>query len=176
MSQEIPIDSTASPAEIINSFDQIDTLAEDNTLSQITNVEIFSHKSYKDFMTALENAVECSSQTSSSETRPDVIEICMDSSEGESVVDIDSGPTPLIATKDPLTLQNIQNPVRNQICGHIYETRTIMEFIHAQKKVVPFPYTGCPNLNLCKEHLRSDEKLVEKVKQKQKIKTNGRQK
>ncbi|CAG7819065.1 unnamed protein product [Allacma fusca] len=91
----------------------MDTLAGDNILSEITDDEIFSDKLYKDFMTALEKAMEGSSQTSSSKTRPDVIEICMDSSEDENVLDIDSEPTPLIATKDPLTFQNVQNPKSN---------------------------------------------------------------
>ncbi|CAG7732099.1 unnamed protein product [Allacma fusca] len=146
-------------AEILHKkFDRIvaDELVGDTSVCEINDDQICSDKSYVEFVAALKKDVQGSFEASTSEPQHDVMEICADSSGDESVVDIDSEPTSVIATIDPLTMRNIKNPVRNQICGHIYDGETILNFMKASDKIVRCPYAGCENLNLSKEHLHTE--------------------
>ncbi|CAF4754360.1 unnamed protein product [Pieris macdunnoughi] len=61
---------------------------------------------------------------------------------------------------DPFTKKSIEDPVRNSMCGHIYEKEVIMKIIQKNKKGIKCPVAGCGNRNLIKaKHLISDEEL-----------------
>ncbi|XP_072855426.2 E3 SUMO-protein ligase NSE2 [Pogona vitticeps] len=62
----------------------------------------------------------------------------------------------------PITLVEMKKPVRNTICGHVYEEDAIMEVIRnkeQRKKKVRCPKLGCNNDEVKKTHLVSDEVL-----------------
>ncbi|CAH2074964.1 unnamed protein product, partial [Iphiclides podalirius] len=60
---------------------------------------------------------------------------------------------------DPITKRPIVDPVRNKLCGHIYEKEAVVEFIAMGKKM-KCPVAGCGNReNLVPMHLISDDEL-----------------
>ncbi|XP_041976435.1 E3 SUMO-protein ligase NSE2-like [Aricia agestis] len=60
---------------------------------------------------------------------------------------------------DPITKKPIEDPVRNSLCGHIYERQTIMELIN-KKNRVRCPVAGCGHREpLQPHHLLCDEEL-----------------
>ncbi|CAK1552478.1 unnamed protein product [Leptosia nina] len=59
---------------------------------------------------------------------------------------------------DPFTKKAITDPVRNSLCGHIYEREVIMNII--QKKNMKCPVAGCGNREpILQDHLISDDEL-----------------
>ncbi|VVC90204.1 unnamed protein product [Leptidea sinapis] len=59
---------------------------------------------------------------------------------------------------DPITKKSIVDPVRNTLCGHIYEHSVIRDII--KKKKLRCPVAGCGNRELIQEgHLVSDDEL-----------------
>ncbi|KAF7632322.1 SP-RING-type domain-containing protein [Meloidogyne graminicola] len=66
-----------------------------------------------------------------------------------------------LSDKDPITKKRIQEPVKNSICGHVYERESIIEHIRFQKsrrQLYQCPVQRCTNkqllnmensLNLC---------------------------
>ncbi|XP_045520683.1 E3 SUMO-protein ligase NSE2-like isoform X2 [Pieris brassicae] len=61
---------------------------------------------------------------------------------------------------DPFTKKAIEDPVKNSLCGHIYEKEVIMNIIQKKKKGIKCPVAGCGNKNLIQtKHLVSDDEL-----------------
>lgn len=63
---------------------------------------------------------------------------------------------------DPLSKMPIKNPMRNQICNHVYELQSIIPHIK-QKRNVTCPYIGCINVNLTMNQLVEDKELKTKI-------------
>ncbi|KAL7035564.1 hypothetical protein ACKWTF_008448 [Chironomus riparius] len=64
---------------------------------------------------------------------------------------------------DPISKQYIQNPVKNTLCGHIYEKKTILEAINMNKRI-RCPYMGCSNKrHVAVENLEEDHQLKAKL-------------
>ncbi|XP_070500275.1 E3 SUMO-protein ligase NSE2-like [Chironomus tepperi] len=64
---------------------------------------------------------------------------------------------------DPISKQKIQDPVKNTICGHIYEKKTILEAIKMNKRM-RCAYMGCSNRqHVAAEHLVEDYQLKAKL-------------
>ncbi|CAK1603790.1 unnamed protein product [Parnassius mnemosyne] len=60
---------------------------------------------------------------------------------------------------DPITKRPIVDPVKNTVCGHIYEKESIMELINMRKSL-KCPVAGCGNrAPLLQQHLISDDEL-----------------
>ncbi|XP_059061397.1 E3 SUMO-protein ligase NSE2-like [Achroia grisella] len=60
---------------------------------------------------------------------------------------------------DPITKKPIVDPVKNTVCGHIYEKDAIMNLIIRNNKT-KCPVAGCGNRSpIMKQHLISDEEL-----------------
>ncbi|CAF4746682.1 unnamed protein product [Pieris macdunnoughi] len=60
---------------------------------------------------------------------------------------------------DPFT-KKTEDPVRNSLCGHIYEKEVIMNIIQKKKKGIKCPVAGCGNRNLIKaKHWIPDDEL-----------------
>ena len=65
-------------------------------------------------------------------------------------------------TVDPITKKEIEEPVRNVKCKHIYEEATIynmMEQARKSKKPVRCPYIGCSEKDFKKADLVKEEKM-----------------
>ena len=65
-------------------------------------------------------------------------------------------------TVDPITKKEIEEPVRNMKCKHIYEKATIynmMEQAMENKKPVRCPYIGCSEKDFNKADLVREEKM-----------------
>ncbi|KAL4704986.1 hypothetical protein ACJJTC_005472 [Scirpophaga incertulas] len=59
---------------------------------------------------------------------------------------------------DPITKRPIVDPVKNTVCGHVYEKEAIINLI--MRKSSKCPVAGCGNRGpIQKEHLISDEEL-----------------
>lgn len=64
---------------------------------------------------------------------------------------------------DPISKQYITNPVKNTVCGHIYEKTTILGAIQMNKRM-RCPYMGCSNKrHVAAEHLVEDNQLRAKL-------------
>ncbi|KAM3961880.1 uncharacterized protein ACR2FA_003964 [Aphomia sociella] len=60
---------------------------------------------------------------------------------------------------DPITKKAIVDPVKNTVCGHIYEKEAIMNLINMKSRT-KCPVAGCGNRGpIMKQHLLSDEEL-----------------
>ncbi|KAJ0180155.1 hypothetical protein K1T71_004746 [Dendrolimus kikuchii] len=60
---------------------------------------------------------------------------------------------------DPITKRPILDPVKNTVCGHIYEKEAIMDMIR-NKKRTKCPVVGCGNRGpILIDHLMSDDEL-----------------
>ncbi|CAH1644052.1 unnamed protein product [Spodoptera littoralis] len=60
---------------------------------------------------------------------------------------------------DPITKRPVTDPVKNTVCGHIYERATIMNLISTKPRS-KCPVAGCGNRGpITKDHLISDEEL-----------------
>ncbi|XP_053602129.1 E3 SUMO-protein ligase NSE2-like isoform X2 [Plodia interpunctella] len=60
---------------------------------------------------------------------------------------------------DPITKKPIEDPVKNTVCGHIYEKNSIMNLIHRNNRT-KCPVAGCGNRGpIQKQHLLTDEEL-----------------
>ncbi|XP_049865870.1 E3 SUMO-protein ligase NSE2-like [Pectinophora gossypiella] len=60
---------------------------------------------------------------------------------------------------DPITKKPISDPVKNKICGHIYEKESIYKFISLKNRI-KCPVVGCANTqHIQHQHLLSDEEL-----------------
>ncbi|OWR49078.1 E3 SUMO-protein ligase NSE2 [Danaus plexippus plexippus] len=67
---------------------------------------------------------------------------------------------------DPLTMRVIQDPVRNTLCGHVYEREAIIAHIRGRKKKTLCPVVGCRNTEpLRVEQLVPDEDIRLRVTQ-----------
>lgn len=66
---------------------------------------------------------------------------------------------------DPLNKQLIEDPVRNIICNHVYEKKSILEAIKVNR-AIKCPYLGCGNKQPVKEnHLKKDEVLRRNIEE-----------
>ena len=63
------------------------------------------------------------------------------------------------ASIDPLTKKLIEQPCKNRVCGHVYEYKSIMEYLKGNKKRVNCPYVGCGNFRLRSSDICRDENL-----------------
>ncbi|KAI8428512.1 hypothetical protein MSG28_007299 [Choristoneura fumiferana] len=60
---------------------------------------------------------------------------------------------------DPITKRPIEDPVKNTVCGHIYDREAIMNLLNLKKKI-KCPVAGCGNRNpINPNQLISDEEL-----------------
>ncbi|NXA78563.1 NSE2 ligase, partial [Thryothorus ludovicianus] len=62
----------------------------------------------------------------------------------------------------PITQMTMKRPVRNKVCGHVYEEDAILEIIQTQKqkkKIVRCPKMGCSHVDVKKSDLVPDEIL-----------------
>lgn len=60
---------------------------------------------------------------------------------------------------DPITKKHISDPVKNTMCGHVYERETILNLIR-RKHRIRCPVAGCANPESIQEnHLLEDEEL-----------------
>ncbi|XP_025901433.1 E3 SUMO-protein ligase NSE2 isoform X1 [Nothoprocta perdicaria] len=62
----------------------------------------------------------------------------------------------------PITQMEMKKPVRNKVCGHVYEEDAILKIIQTrnqQKKKVCCPKIGCSHTDVKKSHLVPDEAL-----------------
>ncbi|KAH9645390.1 hypothetical protein HF086_000008 [Spodoptera exigua] len=60
---------------------------------------------------------------------------------------------------DPITKRPVTDPVKNTVCGHIYEKATILNLISTKPRS-KCPVAGCGNRGpITKDHLISDEEL-----------------
>ncbi|RLW13387.1 hypothetical protein DV515_00000533 [Chloebia gouldiae] len=62
----------------------------------------------------------------------------------------------------PITQVTMKKPVRNKVCGHIYEEDAILEIIQTQKqkkKKVRCPKMGCSHVDIKESDLVQDEIL-----------------
>lgn len=53
---------------------------------------------------------------------------------------------------DPFSQRPIQNPVKNQVCGHVYEYRSLADMFR-HTTVIKCPYQECSNLRTSRQDL-----------------------
>lgn len=64
---------------------------------------------------------------------------------------------------DPFSKQQIRDPVKNTICGHVYEKKTILEAIQMNRRT-RCAYMGCSNKRpVTAENLEDDHQLKAKL-------------
>ncbi|KAL1465491.1 hypothetical protein WDU94_005058 [Cyamophila willieti] len=62
---------------------------------------------------------------------------------------------------DPITKQTIKQPVKSQICGHIFDRDSIDSMFRGRDTHIRCPYVGCPN-KLRKKDIQEDKHLSQK--------------
>uniref|UniRef100_A0A8D8WVS0 E3 SUMO-protein ligase NSE2 n=3 Tax=Cacopsylla melanoneura TaxID=428564 RepID=A0A8D8WVS0_9HEMI len=62
---------------------------------------------------------------------------------------------------DPITKQTIKQPVKSQVCGHIYDRDSIDSMFRGRDAFIRCPYVGCPN-KLRKQDIQEDKHLSQK--------------
>ncbi|CAG7835415.1 unnamed protein product [Allacma fusca] len=165
-------DNDANQANILKACDNIEMHSRERVMAfgaEITDDQICKDRLYTELMDTLKDALDEPSRSSAFDPQPDEMETEVEESGDESEVDVDSEATIAIVTKDPLTKKEIKNPVKNKICNHIYDEKTILNYMKSQHNNVICPYAGCTNKTvLKKDHFEHDEQLVKKVSKKQK--------
>jgi E3 SUMO-protein ligase NSE2 len=64
---------------------------------------------------------------------------------------------------DPMSKKQIRNPVRNSVCGHLYDKASIEDGIKTNSRI-KCPYIGCHNKNAVKlSDLKEDRELKRKL-------------
>jgi hypothetical protein len=66
------------------------------------------------------------------------------------------------ALKCPLTGMLFANPVRNKVCGHVYDKAGLAQLLSMRKTTCPVP--GCSNNSLSQAQVEEDEQMKLKVK------------
>merc|ERR1712200_127364 len=69
-------------------------------------------------------------------------------------------------TIDPITKKEIEEPVKNKLCGHVYEKSSIysmIELARSQSKSVRCPYLGCNQKDFTKKDLLKDKEVKEHI-------------
>ncbi|CAG7733368.1 unnamed protein product [Allacma fusca] len=177
VAQGIEVENDDNQATILKACDKIETLSREgveNFKASVSDQQIVKDNLYVELMENLKEAVEESSGASAFDPQTDEEETDEDGSGNESEVDVDDEATVLITTIDPLTKKDLKSPVRNIHCNHIYEKKTILDFIKANPKA-KCPIGGCINEKILKkDHLYSDDELVKMVTQKQRDQRRGR--
>lgn len=64
---------------------------------------------------------------------------------------------------DPICKQIIKNPYKNKTCGHIYEHKSVLQYIKSMKQKARCPYIGCSNRNLHMGDVVPDHVLQQKI-------------
>ncbi|XP_018322553.1 E3 SUMO-protein ligase NSE2-like [Agrilus planipennis] len=65
---------------------------------------------------------------------------------------------------DPITKKVIEDPYRNQVCGHIYDYKTILNYMQTTKHAhTRCPYIGCNNNNIQVSFLEKDDQLKDDI-------------
>ncbi|XP_064488617.1 E3 SUMO-protein ligase NSE2-like isoform X2 [Ornithodoros turicata] len=73
--------------------------------------------------------------------------------------------------KDPITQCNVKMPVKNSICGHIYDKESIGLYMKATRNP-RCPFVGCNNrTSLLKTELVDDHYVLRKIQESQKANT-----
>ncbi|KAI5711907.1 hypothetical protein M8J75_004179 [Diaphorina citri] len=62
---------------------------------------------------------------------------------------------------DPITKQTIKQPVKSQICGHVFDKDSIDSMFRGRDPYIRCPYVGCPN-KLRKKDIQEDKHLTQK--------------
>jgi len=62
---------------------------------------------------------------------------------------------------DPWSKKNIEIPVKNQLCGHIYEKATALKMCSRAKGKVKCPVVGCANNGFKASDLKEDQQIKE---------------
>ena len=66
------------------------------------------------------------------------------------------------ALKCPITAMLFDNPVRNKVCGHIYDLAGLKHLLSSRK--TKCPVSGCANMTLSLNQVEDDEQMKLKVK------------
>lgn len=66
---------------------------------------------------------------------------------------------------DPISKTIIRNPFRNKKCKHVYEHKTIIDYINQLGHKAKCPYIGCNNKHLSKRDLVEDNQLQTNITQ-----------
>ncbi|XP_022112897.2 E3 SUMO-protein ligase NSE2 [Pieris rapae] len=87
----------------------------------------------------------------------EIVEKAMQSNLDDSEIAITESQT---IYNDPFTKKALEDPVKNSLCGHIYEKSVIMNIIGKKKKGIKCPVAGCGNRNFIEaRHLITDDEL-----------------
>ncbi|CAD5116318.1 DgyrCDS5222 [Dimorphilus gyrociliatus] len=74
----------------------------------------------------------------------------------------------------PYSQQEMENPVKNKICGHSYEKSAIAEYIKAKRQRAFCPHAGCSNKKpLSPDSLIRDEEMISIIAEKRKTQSTG---
>ncbi|KAF7266578.1 hypothetical protein GWI33_020086 [Rhynchophorus ferrugineus] len=74
---------------------------------------------------------------------------------------------------DPITKTVIKKPVKNKICGHIYDHNSIYDYLRQSKNKAKCPYIGCKNNKLRGGDFNEDNILKQRIEQYIYNKTNN---
>lgn len=66
---------------------------------------------------------------------------------------------------DPITKTIINKPVKNKICGHIYDYDSIYDYLRQSKNKAKCPYIGCKNNKLRGGDFNEDNVLKQRIEQ-----------
>ncbi|XP_067012324.1 E3 SUMO-protein ligase NSE2 [Anabrus simplex] len=63
-----------------------------------------------------------------------------------------------VNTIDPFTMKQMVDPVRNKLCGHVYDMTSITEIMH-KKRSIKCPVVGCTVSSFTKKDLEPDSEM-----------------
>ena len=90
-------------------------------------------------------------------------------SDGIKVTQDDGGEiiaTEMVSTMDPITRQEMTDPVRNTLCGHTYERNSILQLVSKNSKT-KCPMAGCANKSpVTQNHLILNSDVLRIIQQK----------
>ena len=89
-------------------------------------------------------------------TIPASSQACLDVNGDEDIVQTQE----TVSYVDPITKRRIEDPVRNELCGHLYDRESIVHMIRAKKGKLRCPIPGCSNQVFLEEEGLEEDRVA----------------
>lgn len=124
-------------SELEDKLKREEELIEAESGGHLTEIDLMKHNMYKRF------EVKAKEVMKRNEADPTPSQLMMRQDSDNDLVVTSAN----ILYKDPWTRRELVNPVRNRICGHVYEKKSVLDKL-AEGKAFKCPSAGCGNKSI----------------------------
>lgn len=132
-------------------------------LPKVSSNYVDKHVKMKEFESKLAIELQCLLDCENND------KVQTEDSNGLKITQDDGGEittTEMVSTIDPITRQEMTDPVKNTLCGHTYEKNSILQLI-SQNRKTGCPMAGCANTNpVSQNHLILNSDVLKLIQQK----------